>query len=291
MRRSAVCLVAALIVACGGPQAPAPGASEPPAPPSTGPLHDVHSAALSAWTTQAKVALSVVGQRDVAVQVANPDDFEAEPAPVLCTVGGSECVGYAGSYPGIHCAHVGFDNVCAVSQPATTLFYAETVSVQNGQVSFPVPCDGRSYQAEVFAAAGGVILDAKRTAAPLSFDASCQGAAASWADEPRPALVVPTVYAGPLPAPYDRYTVNVQGLGVSPWSPGFTVTCNSAAPLAYGVGSAIFPAPPVGTPQVACTAAVPLDRSLLTGAEAASPWTIQLQATGSVIGATMVTSP
>ena len=290
MRLSAVVLVTVLIVACGGPQAPAPGVSEPPAPPSAGLLHDVHSAALSAWASQAKVALSVVGQTDVAVQVANPDDFEGGTMPVPCT-DGSACAGYAGSYPGIHCAQVGNDKVCAVSQLATTLFYVETVSVQSGQVSFPVPCDGRSYQAEVFAAAGGVILDAKRTAAPLSFDASCQGAAASWADEPRPALVVPTVYAGPLPAPYDRYTVNVQGLGVSPWSPGFTVTCNSAAPLAYAAGSATFLAPPAGTSQVTCTAAVPLDRSLLTGAEAASPWTIQLQATGSVIGATMVTSP
>jgi hypothetical protein len=290
MRLSAVVLVTVLIVACGGPQAPAPGASEPPAPPSTGPLHDVHSAALSAWTTQAKIALSVVGQNDVAVTVVDPDDFEAGPAPVLCTVGGTECTGYAGSYPGIHCALVGYDHVCVVSQPATTLFYAETVSVQNGQVSFPVPCDGRSYQAEVFAAAGSVILDAKRTAAPLSFDASCQGAAASWTDEPRPTLLLPTVYAGPLPAPYDRYTVAVRGLG-APWSPGFTVTCNAAAPLAYAAGSATFLAPSAGTSQVACTAAVPLDRSLLTTAEAASPWTIQLQATGSVIGATVVTGP
>ena len=288
MRLSAVCLVTALLVACGGPQAPAPGVSDPPAPPSTGVLHDVHSAALSAWTTQAKVALSVVGQQEIPIEIR--PDFDAEPEPVLCTTGGSECAGYAGSYPGIHCAHVGYDDVCAVSRPATTLFYAQTVSVQGGQVSFPVPCDGRSYQAEVFAAAGGVILDAKRTAAPLSFDASCQGAAASWTDEPKPTLLFPTVYAGPLPSPNDRYTVNVRGLG-APWSPGFTVTCNAAAPLAYAAGSATFLAPPAGTSQVTCTAAVPLDRSLLTTAEAASPWTLQVQATTSVIGAVMVTSP
>jgi hypothetical protein len=287
MRFSAVLLVTVLIVACGGPQAPEAGISDPPAPPSTGPLHDVHAAALSPRTTQAKVALSVVGQTDVAVQVAIPDDFEGGTMPVSCTTGGSECAGYAGSYPGIHC---GYDKVCVVSKQATTLFYAETVSVQSGQVSFPVPCDGRSYQAEVFAAAGGVILDAKRTAAPVSFDASCVGTAASWTDEARPTLVLPTVYAGPLPAPYDRYTVNVQGVG-APWSSGFTATCNSATPLFYSAGSATFPAPPMNTPQLDCTAAVPLDRSLLTTAEAASPWTIQVQATGSVIGATTVTSP
>ena len=289
MRLSAVVLVTVLIVACGGPQAPAPGASEPPAPPSAGLLHDVHSAALSAWTSQAKVALSVVGQTDVAVQVANPDDFEGGTMPVPCT-DGSACAGYAGSYPGIHCAQVGNDKVCAVSQSATTLFYAETVSVQSGQVSFPVPCDGRSYQAEVFAAAGGVILDAKRTEAPLSFDGSCQGAAATWTDEPRPTLQLPTVYAGPLPAPYDRYTVNVRGVG-APWSTAFTMTCSSAAPLFYSAGSATFPAPPVGTTQIACTAAVPLDRSLLATVEAASPWTIQVPVTGSVIGAATVTTP
>ena len=290
MRLSAVVLVTVLIVACGGPQAPAPGASEPPAPPSAGLLHDVHSAALSAWTSQAKVALSVVGQTDVAVQVANPDDFEGGTMPVSCTAGGSECAGYAGSYPGIHCAQVGNDKVCAVSQLATTLFYVETVSVQSGQVSFPVPCDGRSYQAEVFAAASGVILDAKRTEAPLSFDGSCQGAAATWTDEPRPTLQLPTVYAGPLPAPYDRYTVNVRGVG-APWSTAFTMTCSSAAPLFYSAGSATFPAPPVGTTQIACTAAVPLDRSLLATVEAASPWTIQVPVTGSVIGAATVTTP
>jgi hypothetical protein len=252
------------------------------------PTLGIRAASLAAGATAAKVVVSKSTPVDDVLEVY--DGYIDYYSVVACTLAGTECAALAPAYPGAHCATTAkYGNVCVTTQQQTVLFYVENVAVQGGAISFPVPCDGGSYLAELYSAASGAILDAKKTATPLSFDATCSGSGPVWIDQTKPALALPPIYAG-LPAPQDRYTVDVQGVDY-PWSSTSALTCNGASPISHSDSGATFAAPAAGTASVACTATFQLDRSILTSAELAAPWTLQVQGTAAVIGSTTVTGP
>jgi hypothetical protein len=98
-----------------------------------------------------------------------------------------------------------------------------------------------------------------------------------------PTFVFPTIYAG-LGAPFDTYTVQVQGLGY-PWSrASWSMTYAgqpAASPTTYVASGARFASPGAGaTTPLTYNGVFHLDGSVLASNETATSWELLVTQTG-----------
>lgn len=289
MKRAAALVVTAFLFGCGAETSGGGStANDPPGLPvdiRTGSVG--FNRVLTAGVTKAKVVLKTTTSKET--PVLECDDVSGVCASFPCTPAGGECA----AHPGSSCGAGGF---CVVTTSTSGIFYVMNVSAPStSSFTLPVPCDGRTYTAEVYAAtsAGSVlqIADAYRAPSIVVSDTCATTTAPVWAPVAPPSLSVPTIYAG-LPAPYDAYTVGVNGL-VYPFAPNFTMTSAqgtspAVAARSYSGGGAVFASPTTNDP-VDFVATFSLDRSILSSSEA--PWQLNVQGEGIPTGSTLVTGP
>ena len=272
-----VALVAAvLLAACGTEKAPQAGDGNP-ADPGTGGGGSVPFASMQLDTSTVKVVLKTA--RAVFTPVTTYDGNTDTFLPVTCTPAteATDCA----AYPGAVCQN----NQCAVLSYVATIFYVRNLTVPG--TGFSVPCDGRTYTAEVYggkagATAGTFDVTEAHVSAPFIMPAGCAAPALSWTSAlPAggsallPSYTFPPIYVG-LGPPFLTFSVTVNGLRY-PWSGSdWTLTYAgqpAASPTAYTRGVATFDAPATAAP-ITFTGLFRLDQSLLLAGESKTSWTL-----------------
>lgn len=305
MRRP-VWLFAVTLAACGVGDSSSPQGGSTNTSPTNTPsgiaTQPVGSGALVANAAEAKIVLRTTTPVDEPITVASGVGEYA--SYVTCTTA-ADCSGYSAD-PTLKCSN----NLCVVTQQKTSIFYVQnvtpTATAVNGvttmTASFNVPCDGRSYAAEVYSKdQAGSIQDAK-SAPAIVLDTSCQQTTAPvWSDSNKPALAPYVVYVG-LPAPLDRYTITIQNLAY-PWSSGYTTVCTDTTgsggsavtttvkSLVSVGGTATFTSPGSGTTAVSCAGTFGLDPAILLPADQTSAWQYQATQAATVTTSGAVTAP
>jgi hypothetical protein len=268
-RRLAV-VGAVLLAACGSQSESQPGPEGPDGPAGGA----VPLAELLAGTSYVKVVLKTteVVRTPVTVYDGGTDTFSNIPctADAQCTAvqAGTSCYG----------------GLCVSTSYADTVFYARNLAPTPSS-TIVVPCDGRTYTAEVYGAGAPPAAGSPRpiteshVTAPFVMPVGCAGAAVTWrAGLPAlPALDVPPIYVG-LGAPFDTFTVRVASLAY-PWSgEGWTLTHGGQAqPTAYAGPTATFAAPSTTAP-LTFTGRFRLHRSVAVAEDAATPWELTVSA-------------
>lgn len=293
MKRAAGFVLTAALIGCGAQTTTqGPAANDPPTVSTDSrPMGTVGiNRVFSQGVTNVKVVLKTVVPTQVPVTVFDPEMGSSSTVP--CTSAGSECQAFAG-------ALCGAAGLCVTNGTKKAIVYV--MNAANPSLTgftFPVPCDGVTYSAEVYAAiaSGSTLQLTDMKQAPsvvVGTDCATVTTQPTWADVPRPSLSVPSsVYAG-LPAPNDKYTVGVSG-DAYPFSSSFTMTATQGAnPAVNGTvsgTSAVFAAPAT-TDVVDLTGTFRLDDSILFASEAKTPWQWQATAHVTPIGTLQVGAP
>jgi hypothetical protein len=281
MRRTAAVLFIAAIIGCGQ-DAGAPVADSGREPGAGVPTRmDLPAAAFSMGVTDVKVVLKSVDEVTTPVQVYD-EGTDTNWTPT-CTVA-ADCAPFAANS---HCAA----GNCAVTRLETAIFYAE--NVQNPSLNaftFPVPCDGRHYSAQIF---GGTrsgmaiqIVDMQEAAKIVVGPGCVVTNAPAWNPLARPTLGIPTIYAG-LPAPYDTYVVAVNGIA-SPMGATYTMTANGVAAGKYAGPRAVFTSPST-TAVLNFVATLRLENAINPAAEQA--WQLAVAGSATPVGSTPISGP
>jgi len=264
MFRRVVFVGAILLAGCGSESnsQPQSGASIPPGSEAGG--GTIAAKALLDTTNVAKVALKVTQLIDTPVSVFDPATESS--TPVACAVD-ADCAAYAGAA----CKSL----LCTTTSSVSSIFYVKNQSGANLNDPVKVPCDGRTYTAEVYgssstAASPGAIGELW-TSTPFTMSTGCEAApSVTWTALNPPSLVFPTIYVG-LPAPRDQYTVGVQGLAY-PWSStNWSLAQGSVNPVRYAGANATLAAPATNG-VLDFTGKFHLDGSLLVSGETAVSW-------------------
>lgn len=291
MKRAAGVVLAVMLIGCGvETKTQGPTSSEPPAIPTDGrPMATVgFNRALAAGVTNVKVVLKTTAPAQVPVMVFDPEGNSYVSVP--CTSGGIEC----STYTGASCAA----GSCVTTVTKTAIFYVknDTNPPATGY-AFPVPCDGKTYAAEIYTAiaSGSTLQLQDLVQAPsvvVSTDCATVATPPVWSSVPPPSLSIPTVYAG-LPAPNDRYTVGVSG-DAYPFASSFTLTAqqgtNPAVAGTFFGGTAVLAAPTTAG-AITLTATFQLDNSILSASDAKTPWQWHVNASATPVGALPVGGP
>lgn len=282
MKRAAGLVLAAMLMGCGSePATQELATKEPPPVPTDGrPVGSVgFDRALTASVTNVKVVLKTSASVDVPVQAYDP--MMSGYMDVTCSAGGKEC----DPYPGSRCGAAG---ICMSTVTKNAIFYVmNTKAPPLTGLTFPVPCDGKSYAAEIYTAtataSGALQLQDMYQAQSVAVSGDCSMITTSpvWNKVAPPSLNVPAVYVG-LPAPNDTYAVGVSG-DAYPFSSSFTMTATQGVnPPVNGTvsgASAVFNAPST-TDVVDLAGTFRLDDTILFASEAKTPW--QWQATAHI---------
>lgn len=272
-----IALVAAvLLAACGTEKAPQAGDGNP-ADPGTGGGGSVPVASLQANTSTVKVVLKTA--RAVYTPITRYDGALDDFFPVTCTPAteATDCA----DYPGAVCQN----NQCALITYVPAIFYVRNFTVP--ATGFSVPCDGRTYTAEVYGGSAGVTagtfdITEAHVSAPFIMPAGCAAPALSWTSAlPAgvstllPSYTFPPIYVG-LGAPFNTFSVAVSGLRY-PWSGAdWTLTYAGppvVSPTTYAGGIATFAVPATIDP-ITFTGLFRLDWSLLLAGESNTSWTV-----------------
>jgi hypothetical protein len=272
MKRAGALLVVALAAGCGAGPGETPVQSGSP-PNEKGP-HGKVSAALSVGDAVAKVVVKATV--NVARVVYADNGYW-----VACVVD-ADCADYVGAF----CA----ESLCKVSVPETTIIYSNNYPVIGGAVSFPIPCDGTSYAAEVYGGSttGTVtqVSDAYRSGPIVVAPSTCVVTTApAWTAIPFPVLNVPEIFVG-LPPPSDTYIVSVNGM-VYPWSGPFALTVNGSPVPTLGTRATVIA--PSTTAAQTLMATFGLDRSLLVSGD--GTWQLQSTVTATPVGSAPISGP
>ena len=278
----------ALLFGCGAETATqGPAANEPPGVPAGIPMGRVgFNHDLNTNSKTAKVVLKTSSSTDTPVQAydAASDSY----ANVSCTPTGNECA----SQPGSHC---GAGGICVVTTPRYGIFYVSNFTVSDPlNFTFPVPCDGNVYAVEIYTEDATLLIRDMKTAPSVVVGTNCAiTSGPTWADVTRPSLNLPTIYAN-LPAPYDTYTVGVNGLAY-PFSRSFTMTSvqgtNPAVTAkSYSVAGALF-ASPTTNALINFTATFGLDSSILLSGDGSTSWQLPVLGNVTPTGSKQVGAP
>jgi hypothetical protein len=278
MKKASALGVALSLFACSpGPAETGPASG---ARPNDGPSGPVRSAILTSGVTDAKIVVKATSPVDQFVTLYDPRTDSDRVIPCAST---ADCA----VYPGSHCAVGG---LCAIADLQSKIFYVQNVPVPVSRtVSFPIPCDGKTYVAEIFSAtrSGSVlqIADAFR-ASDIVVDPACVAGTPTWGPIAQPSLGIPTVFEN-LPAPYNTFSVSVDGLGY-PWSHSFSMSDNGVAPSSYYAIGAVFPSPVTAATQN-FVGTFGLDPSILLSGE--GTWQLLVTGTAIPVPTTPVSGP
>lgn len=249
-----IALPAAILVACGGVESKAP--SNPAGAGEAGGQAPI--TALKASTTQVKV----VTKTTKVVSVEVEDDSGGR---VSCTSDAA-----CSSYDRATCQN----GYCTMAVPIYGVFYILNFN-KGDRSNIPLPCDGNAYTVEVYGAANldGIqnniqeVWVSGEIVPPVS-DTACTIPETGWTAVASPSFSFPTIYVG-LPAPYDMYTVGIEGLRY-PWtSRSWSSACAGASPVSTTATSATFNSP-TSPGTFTCQGLFSLDTSALKSGEA--PW-------------------
>ena len=246
------------------------------------------SALLVSTTGPVKVVVSLSNSVDTPVLVTDPETLSRDTVPCTST---ADCGPYGGTCKAL--GALGY-SACATTRDVNTVMYVKNQTGANRADPAVIPCDGRTYAVEVYgsdSASAPFALTDLWASAPFVMPAGCGPVTPTWNAQPDPTWAFPTIYAG-LPAPYDRYTVQLQ---VShPFSTaGWSISQGPIAPISYSGTSATFASPAVAPPAgtLAFAATLRLDPTLLLSGEAADSWVRLVSSATTVVPSSSIPLP
>ncbi len=303
MKRSLVVLVMFALAGCGFdmPSSQSSSSSNTPVSnmPSTG------GGAVPVAIVQNAATVKVVLKTSRAVEsYVGPTDSEGGVTAVPCTPGNSTDLTTCRSYnAAATCSATSLK--CVTTSYVPSKFYVLNQPVDTNPttgaktVSFPVPCDGKDYQVDLYSKAaapdtttGNTILEVQTTPAAFQMvlnttnnTCSPPTAGIGLVAGTLPSLFVPTLYAG-MPTGLNTFTVAPRG-NSTPWASTWTVTATGATQNA--TDQTLFTAPSIAG-NVVFTAKFQLDNSVLVGADVATDWQYAFQRTVAALPVGTVTN-